>query len=94
MPDDRFMLDVLAKTADDWREMTQALLTVTLGLVMEQLEVTSIDIRVDPEVTETLLDIYDLDRHYYTANNETYMRVTMKRKEVKNVDNPVEPSGG
>lgn len=78
MAEDRLQLDILAGMAEKWEDLTQAMLTITIGLIMRELGRDVVDVILD---VNGLIDRYDLDRTYYTTpEGIKRMRVTLTLK--------------
>lgn len=78
---ERLQLDMLARMAERWDDTTQAMLTITVGLMMKKLKLTEIDMVLSVASVGELLDQHDLDRTYFAYPDGTPgMRVTLKPK--------------
>jgi len=71
-------MDMMARMADDWGDTAQAMLSVTIALVMRKLEVTSVTVALD-EVRETM-DRFAIIRTYSEVDGRPYMTVTVEKK--------------
>lgn len=72
-------LDMLTDMAGNWHDTTSAMITITVGMVLQKLEVTSIDIPLGG--VDALLTRYEVDREYFKADDDgTIMRITLKER--------------
>jgi hypothetical protein len=79
---DRLQLDILASMAEQWTDIADAMLTITIGLFMRHAEMDVVDFRIDAKSVDDLLTNYTMDREYHSIYGVQYLRVTLKRKEV------------
>lgn len=78
---ERLELDMLARMAESWDDTTQAMLTITIGLMMRKLKLTEIDMVLSVDSVSELLDKHDLDRTYFVyPDGKPGMRVALKQK--------------
>lgn len=72
-------LDVLANAAESWHDTTSAMISVTAGMILRRLQVTSVEIALG-DITPFLAR-YEVDRTYRTDENDVvHMRITIKER--------------
>jgi len=71
-------LDMMARMADDWRETTDHMVQIAVGMVLQMLEVTSVTIKLS-DVGRFARD-YDLTREFHDADGEPCMTFRLTEK--------------
>lgn len=75
-------LDMMIRMADNWTETADQMVQIAMGLLLWQLEVTSVIIRLND--VDKFTNHYDLTRTYEDIDGEPCMIVNLTKKENPN----------
>lgn len=71
----QIQLDMLATMAEDWSDTTSAMISVSIALVMLQLQTTTVEVALH-ELKDVMAK-YIIDRTYFDKDGVPMMRVTL-----------------